>query len=178
MIRNLAVSILLLSSFSLSAQKFSFETGKISFFSDAAIEDIEAVNTTIGSLYNASTGELVYIIKIRDFVFEKALMREHFNEKYMESEKFPKATFTGKVIGFKPQFAGLQKVTAEGKLFIHGVTREIKVPGTVELVNGKLLLKSEFKVKLADYKIEIPTIIWQNIAEEVLVKIDLTYKSL
>jgi hypothetical protein len=158
------------------AQKFTSEKGQVTFFSDAAIEDIEAVNSIVGSLFNATTGELVYIMKIRDFVFHKALMREHFNEKYMESEKFPKATFQGKIIGYKPNTAGEQKVKAVGKLAIHGVTRDIEVPGIVELVNGKMLLKAKFMVKLQDYNIKIPTLVWQNIAEEVQVTIDFIYK--
>jgi hypothetical protein len=158
------------------AQKFTAEKGQITFFSDAAIEDIEAVNSIVGSLFNGTTGELVYIMKIRDFVFHKALMREHFNEKYMESEKFPKATFQGKIIGYKPNTTGEQKVKAIGKLAIHGVTRDIEVPGSVELVNGKLQMKSKFMVKLQDYNIKIPTLVWQNIAEEVQVTIDFIYK--
>lgn len=158
------------------AQKYTAEKGQISFFSDAAIEDIEAINTVVGSLFNATTGELVYIMKIRDFVFAKSLMREHFNEKYMESEKFPKATFQGKVLGYKPGVGGEQKVKAVGKLFIHGVAKDVDVPGTVELSDGKLLIKSKFKVKLSDYNIKIPTLVWQNIAEEVEVRIDFIYK--
>jgi hypothetical protein len=176
MIRSLLFLLLSALSLTVSAQKFTAEKGQISFFSDAAIEDIEAVNNVVGSLFNANTGELVYIMKIRDFVFAKSLMREHFNEKYMESEKFPKSTFQGKVTGYKAGAAGEQKVRAVGKLTIHGVTRDIDVPGTAENVNGKVILKSKFMVKLADYSIKIPQLIWQNIAEQVEVRIDFTYK--
>jgi hypothetical protein len=158
------------------AQKFSSEKGQISFFSDAPIEDIEAVNSIVGSLFNAGTGEIVYILKIRDFIFPKSLMREHFNEKYLESEKFPKSTFQGKIVGFNPAVSGVQKVNAIGKLSIHGITKDIDVAGTMENLNGKVLLKSKFMVKLADYGIKIPTIVWQNIAEDVEVRIDFTYK--
>jgi hypothetical protein len=173
---SLVILFLLLLVTAAWGQKFTSEKGQVSFYSDAAIEDIEAINSVVGSLFNATTGELVYIMKIRDFVFHKALMREHFNEKYMESEKFPKATFQGKIIGFKPGTPGEQKVKAVGKLNIHGVTRDIDVPGTVELQNGKLLMKSKFMVKLEDYNIKIPTLVWQNIAEEVQVTIDFIYK--
>lgn len=160
------------------AQKFTAEKGQVSFYSDAAIEDIEAINTVVGSLFNAATGEMVYIIKIRDFVFEKALMREHFNEKYLESEKFPKATFQGKIVGFKINAPGLQKVRATGKLTIHGVTRDIDVPGTIETVDDKLLMRSKFPIRLSDYNIKIPAIVGQNISEEVEVRVDFTYKTL
>jgi hypothetical protein len=159
-------------------QKFTAEKGEISFFSDAAIEDISAVNNMIGSLFNSSSGELVYIVKIKDFKFEKSLMREHFNEKYMETEKFPKSTFQGKVTGFKPNVPGPQPVKAIGKLNIHGVDKQVEIPGTLEISGGKVNLKSKFIVKLADYNIKIPTLVWQNIAEEIEVRVDFTYKPL
>jgi len=150
----------------------------ITFFSDGVVEDIAAENTVAGSLFNAGTGELVFIVPIKDFKFQKSLMREHFNEKYMETEKFPKATFQGKLVGFNANTAGEQKVQAVGKLNIHGVTRDLSVPGVAESSNGKVTLKSKFIVKLQDYNIEIPSIVWKNIAEEIELKIDFTYKSI
>jgi hypothetical protein len=159
-----------------SAQKFTSEKGELAFFSDGAIEDIEARNQMVGSLFNVTTGELVYIAKIKDFIFPKTLMREHFNEKYMETEKFPKSTFQGKLVGFSPGTSGEQKVRAVGKINIHGITRDIDIPGTLEFSGGKAKMKAKFIVKLADYNIKIPTLIWQNIAEEVEVRVEFTYK--
>jgi polyisoprenoid-binding protein YceI len=170
--------ILFFLSTSLSAQKFTAEKGSISFFSDATIEDIKAENVIIGSRFNSATGELAYIVKIIDFKFPKALMREHFNEKYMETEKFPMSTFNGKIVGFKAVTPGVQKVRAVGKMTIHGVTKDVDIPGTIEFANGKVLVQSKFIVKLADYQIKIPKLMWQNIAEEIEVTVDLTYKSL
>lgn len=160
------------------AQKFTVEKGQISFFSDAAVEDIEAVNSSIASLYYPSSGDMAFVLKIKDFVFDKALMQEHFNEKYMESEKFPKSTFQGKVSGFNIEENGEQIVRAAGKLMIHGVTKDIDVEGTLKKEDGKLQLKSAFIVKLEDYKVQIPTLLWQNIAEQVEVRIDILYKPL
>jgi hypothetical protein len=177
--KQIAFVFIVMSIFSTAvAQKFSAENGVISFFSDAAIEDIKAENRIVGSLFNAATGDLVYIVKIQDFKFDKSLMREHFNEKYMETEKFPKSTFEGKLIGFKTNVSGEQKVKAQGKLMIHGVSRDVDIPGTVNFVNGKPVLKSKFMVKLADYNIKIPKLIWQNIAEVIEVQIDFTYKAI
>jgi hypothetical protein len=159
-----------------SGQKLTSEKGDLSFFSDGAIEDIEARNSMVGSLFNVTTGELVYIAKIKDFIFPKTLMREHFNEKYMETEKFPKSTFQGKLIGFSPNASGEQRVRAVGKINLHGITRDVDVPGTLEFVGGKARMKAKFFVKLSDYNIRIPTLIWQNIAEEVEVRVEFTYK--
>lgn len=178
MTARLLVFVLLLNSITVAAQKFTSEKAMITFFSDAAIEDIKAENNRVGSLFNAANGEIVYIVKINDFKFEKALMREHFNEKYMETEKFPKSTFNGKIIGFNMSAVGEQKVRAVGVLNIHGVNKNVEIPGTLEFAGGKAIMKARFMVKLADYNIKIPKLIWQNVAEEVEVKLDFTYKSI
>jgi len=176
-LRRFSILVMLLLGYVASpAQKFTAEHGELSFFSDGIVEDIEAKNGQVGSLFDAGNGDVVFIAKIRDFVFPKSLMREHFNEKYMETERFPKATFQGKLVGVKTGAAGEQRVRAVGKLNMHGVTRDIDVPGTVEFNGGKLVTKSKFKVKLEDYNIKIPTLVWQNIAEEVEVRVEFTYK--
>ncbi|HEY8935841.1 MAG TPA: YceI family protein [Cyclobacteriaceae bacterium] len=169
---------LLILSISADAQKLRSEKGSITFFSDGAIEDITATNTAAGSMLNAATGELVFIVPILEFRFSNSLMREHFNEKYMETEKYPKSSFTGKLIGFDAAKTGEQNVKAIGKLTMHGVSKDVEIPGTVEFASGKATVKSKFVVKLADYNIKIPTIVFQNIAEKVELKIDFTYKTI
>jgi hypothetical protein len=161
-----------------NAQKFTTESGSISFFSDAPVEDITAQNILVGSIFDAANGEIVFMVPIKDFQFEKRLMREHFNEKYMETHKYPKAAFKGKVSGYTMSKTGPQQVKVSGKLTLHGVTRDVEAPGTMDFQNGKIVAKSKFMLKLADYNISIPQIVWQNISEEVEVKIEFTYKSL
>jgi polyisoprenoid-binding protein YceI len=104
-------------------------------------------------------------------------MQEHFNENYMESERYPKATFTGRLLDVKPdqlrENAAAQTVTAEGDLTMHGVTRRIRVPGTLQLQNGRLLVQSTFNVAPADYKIEIPALVRDHIAKSVQVTVRL-----
>lgn len=157
-------------------QKFSVDQSKVSFFSDAALEDIYAENTKTASLYNLATREIVFSIPIRDFRFDKGLMQEHFNEKYLESEKFPKAIFQGKIENFDAAKAGIQHVVAQGKLTIHGVTREIEVPGTIEKAGERISVKAKFVVKLEDYDVDRPQLLWQKIAEEVEVTVELQYR--
>jgi polyisoprenoid-binding protein YceI len=94
----------------------------------------------------------------------------------METEKFPKATFQGKIEGFSLTASGPQQARAIGKLTIHGVTKEIDVSGTMEVVNGKVTMKTKFVVKLEDYNITRPQVLWQNIAEQVDVTIDFLLK--
>jgi polyisoprenoid-binding protein YceI len=161
-----------------AAQKFTAEKTFVKFFSDAAIEDITAENTKASSIYNEATGDVVFSIPIKEFEFEKSLMKEHFNEKYMETEQYPKATFQGKIAGYQSSSAGEQKATASGKMTIHGVTQDVTINGTVENIKGSPKMKAKFMVKLADYKIKIPQLLWKNIAEEVEVTVEFNFKPL
>lgn len=175
--KQFLTSLLLIISTLSQAQKFKSEKSMIIFFSDAAIEDIRAENTKSISEFNPSTGEIKFTIKIIQFEFEKDLMKEHFNEKYMETEKYREAMFKGNIVDFALDKTGEQLVKAKGKLTIHGQTQEVELPGTMEVKEGKILARSKFMVKLKDYKIKVPQLLWQNIAEEVEVSIDFTYKA-
>ncbi len=172
---TLLAGFLLLLNFQVSAQRYTAEKSTITFFSDATIEDIKATNSQAAGIVDLSSSGFAFSIPIKDFEFEKNLMKEHFNEKYLEAEKFPKATFQGKMNGFDAAKAGQQNVKAIGKLLIHGVTKEVELPATIEVTaDKKLSILSTFIVKLEDYKIKIPKLMWQNIAEQVEVKVDFT----
>ena len=157
-------------------QKYRSVDSKIRFFSEAPLENITATNTEAVSAYNSKTGEVVFSVPIRSFEFRKSLMQQHFNEKFMESEQYPKAIFKGKINAFDIKGGGKQKVTAKGEMTIHGVTQAINVSGTMELNNDNIYLKSVFPINLDDYKVKIPQVLWQNIAEQVEVTINFTYK--
>jgi YceI-like domain len=176
--KKLLVPFFIAGACSAFGQKYTSEKSFVSFFSSATIENITAENTKSTSLFNTTSGEIAFSIPIHDFEFAKSLMKEHFNEKYMDTEKIPNATFSGTVKGYQPTAPGAQAATASGKLSIHGVTKDIEVPGTVEFEKDKIIVKSTFIVKLEDYKIPRPQLLWQNIAEQVEVKIEFTYKPL
>jgi polyisoprenoid-binding protein YceI len=161
-----------------SAQKYTAEKSYISFFSDATVEDITANTNKASSIFNTATSEIAFSVPIKEFQFAKSLMREHFNEKYMETEKFPKASFQGKFTNFQAQGTGVQNVRAQGKLTIHGVTKDVDVPGTIEIQGQKILMKSKFMVVLEDYQVTRPQLLWQNIAEQVEVTVEFTYKAM
>ena len=156
-------------------QRFIEKNGYIRFFSEAPLENIEAVNTEGMSLFDTATHEIVFNIPIKGFEFEKSLMQKHFNENYLESDKYPKSTFKGKIIGFTPG-VGNQNLTAEGDLTIHGITKKVTVEGTGEINENNILLKADFQIKLEDYKIKIPKVVMYNIAEVVDVTIEFNYK--
>src|SRR5690606_10538132 len=110
----LVVILILVKYHSLYPQRYVADKGMVDFYSQATLEDIKAENRKVQSLFNASTGEIAFIIGIRDFQFQKKLMQEHFNEKYMESDKYPDGTFSGTLDGFSPEATGWQHVMAKG----------------------------------------------------------------
>ncbi len=158
------------------AQKFISESSTVMFFSKATVEDISARNEKSLCLLEVATGNIAFSIPIREFQFDKSLMQEHFNEKYMETEKFPKSTFQGKLIGYSQEIKGAQQAHAQGKLTIHGVAKEVDIQGTVTFDQNHMTLASKFVVRLEDYNIQLPQILWQNIAETIEVSLDFTLK--
>ena len=160
----------------LEAQKFTSDKTTVSFYSHAAIEDIKAENQKGSALFDSGTGDIAFVIPIKEFEFAKSLMKEHFNEKYMDTERYPKSTFQGKINGYDPSVNTEQSVTATGKLIIHGVTQKVEIPGKISKVGESLSMTSTFIVKLEDYKIKIPQLMWQNIAEQVEVTLNFSFK--
>jgi len=177
---NLLIAILLLSSSGM-AQKFITKNGSISFFSSTPIEDIEAHNKQVNAALDIETGDFVFKVLIQSFKFEKALMQEHFNENYMESHKLPNATFQGKVANLSEvEFTkeGTYNAQLKGKLTIHGVTQDIEETGTFTVSKDGIVGKSKFNVKVADYNIDIPKTVINNIAESIEVTVDVDLKPL
>lgn len=174
---SLLIAVMFLGSTMLNAQIYMGKSCDINFFSKGPIEDISATNKTAKPILNAAAGEIALKVTIKGFTFEKKLMQEHFNEKYMESDKYPYATFSGKIneaIDYKKD--GTYKVTVPGKLNIHGVEKERIIEGALTVKSGEISIDSKFNVMLKDHNIEIPSLVAQNIAEvvEVTVKSVLT----
>jgi len=177
--RRLVWTILMvaISATSVFSQKYKSKESEVTFFSEAPLENIDATNKDAQSVFDESNNNIVFTVPIKSFEFDKSLMQEHFNEKYMESDKYPKAIFTGKVVGYDKNAQGEQKVKAKGDMTIHGVTQPVEVEGVMSKSND-LTVASTFIIKLEDYKVKIPQVLWQNIAEEVEVKINFSYNKL
>ena len=170
-------SIVLVSSINLFAQKIYFtNTGNVSFFSTTPVEDNSAVNKKVTSVLNIGTNDIAFQMHIIQFKFPNSLMEEHFNENYMETTKFPKASFQGKIneaIDYTKD--GVYNVTATGNMTIHGVTQNKTITGKITIANGKIKLDSVFDVALVDYKIEVPTVVFSKIAEKIKVTVSANY---
>jgi polyisoprenoid-binding protein YceI len=162
--------------FQSNAQLFITTNGEVSFFSKTPMEDIEALNKNVSSIINTATNEVAVQMRITNFVFPNKLMQEHFNENYLESEKFPSATFKGKIKeSVDLTVPGSYPITAAGSATIHGVTRPIELKGTIVSTGSGLALTCSFEVKLVDYKIDIPKIVFAKIAEVIKVSSKLNY---
>ena len=165
--------IFLIYSTSLHAQQFLTKTGKISFFSEAPMEDIRAMNNKVSAVYDNHSKQIVFQLYIKDFIFPKALMQEHFNENYLESDLYPRSIFLGKVIS-----QDMQKSIVEGDLTIHGKTNKITVEGILKKENNTVYVLAKFIMKLEDYDIEIPRIVMYKIAEEIEVTVNIELKEI
>lgn len=155
--------------------------GFISFFSHTDVEDIAAKNNKVASVLDMATGQLEFAVLMKAFEFKKALMQQHFNESYVESEKYPKAQFRGKVINIGSVDLtkdGAYPVQVAGELTIKGITRPLQTNATLIVQGGLPQGVAEFKVKPADFNIEIPALVRANIAEEILVKVEMPYQPL
>ena len=166
--------------FSLSAQsKYITRNGKASFFSKAPVENIESTNQQVLSILDASKGEIAVSMLMKAFKFEKALMEEHFNENYVESSKYPKASFKGTIqnlsaIDFSKD--GTYPTTVKGKMTIHGQTKDVTSKGNITIKNNKVSADATFNLNVKEYNIKIPKLLTENIAEVVEVKVQLKYE--
>jgi polyisoprenoid-binding protein YceI len=165
-----------LTTFQAGQNLYVCKNAKINLYSSAPIEDIKAETNTAVSVYNASTGELDFSVTISTFKFPKELMQEHFNSDYMESDKFPKATFKGKIqeqIDITKD--GSYPITVDGDLTVHGVTQKRSIKGKVDVKSGAITMTSQFMVKCVDHHIDIPRLVFHNIAENIQMNVTATY---
>lgn len=157
------------------AQKLMTRMGKIDFYSHTPIEDIKATNNEVAVVLEQNSGNLAIIVPIKGFRFEKALMQEHFNENYMESDQFPRAEFKGLITDMsKVSFSkdGDYPVQAQGKMTIHNVTRSLTIPGTIRIKDNQATLIARFKVSPKEYGIKIPSVTSSKIAEKVDISVN------
>lgn len=156
--------------------KFLTNNGIIRFYSHTIIEDITAVNNKVAAVIDGSSGEVVIIIKMTQFQFEKKKMQEHFNENYVESEIFPKATFSGTILNnhdVKYNIPGLYEVEVKGEMTIHGQTQTLLEAGTVKVTSAGIVCSTRFKLNPEDYKIKIPRTVRKNISEQMEITVEL-----
>jgi hypothetical protein len=156
---------------------FFTDKGSISFASDAPLEVIKAASEKLAGIINLGDRTFTFSIPMNSFNgFNSALQRTHFNENYLESEKYPKSTFNGKIIE-ETDFTvpGEYRIRAKGKFNIHGIEMDRIIRSTLTVRNNEIFVKSEFTVLLEDHDIKIPSIVQQKLAEEISVIVEATF---
>ncbi len=157
-------------------EKIIARQGRVAFFSYTSVENIKAENNQVLSIIDLSTQDIAVSMLMNAFVFEKALMREHFNESYIESDLYPKATFEGKIIDFDPSFEGEQTKIVKGTFSMHGVTKELEIKVKIEKLEDTFILTGTFDAYVKDYNIKIPPLLAGNIAKTISVDFRFEYK--
>jgi polyisoprenoid-binding protein YceI len=171
----LIVALLLTSIVSFGQGKFYTKTGKISFVSKAPLEEIEGKNKTVTVVVDSKSGAIQFAVQMKGFEFEKQLMQQHFNENYVESDKYPKAEFKGSItnnssVNYKKD--GTYTTKVKGKLTIHGVTKDVETTGTLKINGGKIDANSSFNVLMTDYNIKIPAVVKDKVSNNIKITVD------
>ncbi|MBC9931167.1 YceI family protein [Chitinophaga qingshengii] len=155
---------------------FSCKNTRFSFFSSAPLEDIEAKTDKGVSAINVKTGAIYFKVPITAFQFKKKLMQEHFNQNYLESDKYPFAEFKGKVLdGADLSRNGTYEVIVEGTLNLHGVDKNYREKGTITVKDGNITAGSTFNISIRDHRIDVPSLVVKNVAEVVAVTVNAVY---
>jgi polyisoprenoid-binding protein YceI len=178
--KNILLLTGLLLSVSLNAQDFITRNGNISFYSHTPLEDINAQNNEVASTLSSSTGSFEFKAAIKSFHFRKAAMEQHFgDDDYMYAEKFPKASFSGKISNLSSvDFTkdGNYNVTVEGNLTIRDVTKPMTIPGVISVKNGVVTAQAKFDVNRKEYGVIGQAFVQQKIEDEIHVSVNCQYE--
>ena len=181
LIRHIALAFIIsaISFTSGYSQVYFTKNGHISFFSKTILENINADNNQVISVLNTQTGLLQFSVLNNAFRFPKAKMEEDFNEDYMEISKYPKSTFKGTIDDINSMDFSKDRtwnVNVTGDLMIHGVTKNVTVPGKINIQNGTIAAQAAFKILLKDYNIQIPSIVSNKVSESIDVMVECSYQ--
>jgi polyisoprenoid-binding protein YceI len=172
--KSVLLSLLLLSLAFANAQVYATRNGFIGFYSKTPLEDIKAENKQVYAGIDVAKKNIAFNLLVKGFSFNKKLMQDHFNEEYIESDKYPNARFSGTYTGdVDVTKDGTYKVQAQGQLTLHGVTKPIEVPAVIEVKDGKLIGKSDFKLTPSDFNIKIPSLVREKIAQQIDVHVSI-----
>ena len=176
--KKIITLLFVLYSISSFSQKYISRNGSVQFNASTPLEIIDPINNHVSSVFNSENGEIVFQMNMISFKFKKALMESHFNEKYVESEKYPKSTFTGKIKDWNSIMldGNNHNVTSVGKIIIHGIEKEIEVKGYIQKNNQNITINSDFELIISDFEIKIPKLVRDKISKKVKVKVNINLK--
>jgi polyisoprenoid-binding protein YceI len=149
------------------------KTAFIGFYSKTPLEDIIAENQQAFAVVDLNKKQLAFAVLLKGFEFKKELMQTHFNENYVESDKYPKANFAGSFNAEVNKNGDATEMQVTGNITLHGVTKNITIPATMQMVNGKLTAHATFKLKPEDFNISIPSLVRDKVSSEITVEVKL-----
>ena len=155
--------------------EFIERQGQVTFFSYTSVENIQATNNQVLSLFNPDSQEIAVSILMRAFVFKKSLMHEHFNESYIESDLYPKATFNGKIVGFDPLDTAPQTRIIQGDFTLKNVTKAIQFKANITKTANGYTITGMLDVMIDDYDIKVPPLLSPNISKKIEVSFNFNY---
>jgi len=170
----LALPMVMLIITATAQDKFYTKGGKIHFVSEGVIETIEAQHKSVTCVLDSKAGNLQFSVLLKGFEFRKALMQEHFNEDYVESDKYPKSEFRGQIMNNSEiNYAkdGVYDAKVKGKLSLHGETKEVETTGKITVKGGKVEADADFNILMSDYKISIPSLVKQNMSNTIKISV-------
>ena len=170
--------LLMVISFSVNGfcQNYMTKTGFIGFYSKTPLENVRAENNQVYAVLDPVSHHIAFAVLLKGFIFTKELMQEHFNENYVESDKYPKATFSGTCSGdLDLNKEGTYQVVIKGDLSLHGVTKPIETTAQLDVKKDHIAGTSAFKLKPEDFNISIPGIVREKIASEISVKVQIDW---
>lgn len=173
--------MLLIATSLIAQDKYFTKSGSISFVSKGIIETITASHRSVTCVLDAKTGAIQFAVLMKGFEFKKALMQEHFNENYVESDKYPKAEFRGQItnngdIAYTKD--GTYNAHVKGKLTLHGLTKDVEADGKVAVKSGKPMLTSKFNILMSEYGIDIPGPVQENMSDNITINVNCTLEPL
>jgi hypothetical protein len=177
----ISVCLILIATSLIAQDKYFTKSGSISFVSKGIIETITASHRSVTCVLDSKTGALQFAVLMKGFEFKKALMQEHFNENYVESDKYPKAEFRGQIVNngdIAYAKDGVYNAHVKGKLTMHGQTKEVETDGKITVKNGKLLAVAKFDILMSDYGIDIPGPVQENMSNTVTITVNCTLEPL
>lgn len=161
--------------------KYFTKNGKISFFSKAPMENIEASNKTVTCVLDSKTGNVQFAVLMKGFQFRKARMQEDFNENYIESDKYPKSEFKGQIVNnsdISYDRDGSYNAKVKGMLTIHGETKDVETEGKILVKGGKVATATSFNILLSDYKIRIPRLVTEKVSNNIRINVNCSLEPL
>lgn len=173
------LSLFFVSTLALAQEKLISKSGKIIFEASVpAFEEIKATNSGVTVVLNPKTGEIASLALMKGFRFKIALMEEHFNENYVESDKYPKATFKGKIDNFDVTSLSTtaKEYIIKGKMEMHGKTKDVTVTAKIKKTALGIEILSNFSVLASDYDIQIPSVVKNKVSNKINLKLEATVK--